>query len=43
MKIEDAYIGLKVKARKHDFHERFPQYFPKEWFYFIKRYLVCSL
>ena len=30
MKIEDAYIGLKVKAHKHDFHERFPHLFPKE-------------
>ena len=30
MKIEDAYIGLKVKALKNDLHERFPQYFPKK-------------
>lgn len=30
MKIEDAYIGLKVKAINSYLHKRCPQYFPKE-------------
>ena len=30
MKIEDAYIGLKVKALNSYLHEKYPKYFPKE-------------